>query len=207
MKFILLLYLPPITQLFIKTTNHKTYYRFIAVDKAMVEDHQNELTERYSKSRQITGIRGLHFFRVQNGQLEGYVLSQQSDRQEADCIVNYEEGKVKDVVSSRVRNLANLNQDQEFKTGDWVCVAFTDTWYPGIVTEVNSNDVQISFMEWCKFALNKLTWPSDRTDIRRIEKDSIMTICNPPVMCSSSSFRGKQYEFSGDEFERITKLF
>ena len=96
--------------------------------------------------------------------------------------------------------------NEVFNCGEYVVVAFTDTWYPGVITEINNGSATISFMHWYCVSQYKLKWP-DVVDSKTIPFTDVLTKCQPPTICSKSSFRGDQYDFNKKEFDRICQMY
>ena len=71
--------------------------------------------------------------------------------------------------------------------GDWVIVIFNKQWYPGEVSIVEENDVQVKCMKRIGEDENKFTWP-DKDDIGWYSKEGIMCLVEPPVPVTKRAF-------------------
>jgi hypothetical protein len=95
----------------------------------------------------------------------------------------------------------DLSKNDIVKENEYIAVAYQDTWYPGIVSSVNSNRTMfvVKFMSPAR-KVGHFCWPA-REDIQTVEKDFILKIGFVPNCLNS----GRMWQI--EETDEINKLF
>ncbi len=74
---------------------------------------------------------------------------------------------------------------EQHHSGQWCVVQYDDEPYPGIILQVEENNVKVKCMH--RNGVNKFFWPSPRDDINWYGDDQIMCLIPEPLALNKRS--------------------
>ena len=93
----------------------------------------------------------------------------------------------------------------QWELGDWVAVLYDDNWYPGEVTGLNQNSIEVNCMKHSsQLMTNYFCWPSGKADILEYNFNDILCQISPPEPVNS---RGRlDYALKAEDYSKAFEI-